>query len=52
MVQFDEQTGDADLQSRRDDPKPTQGGANVSETNVPQPWDTKFVDHRTPKGWP
>ena len=40
------------LQSRRDDPKLAQGGANVSETNVAQPWDGEIVYKRTPKGWP
>ena len=39
------------FQSRRDDPMSAQGGANVSETNVAQPWDGKIFHNRTPKGW-
>jgi hypothetical protein len=40
------------FQSRRDHPKLAQGGANVSETNVAQPWDEKIFHNRTPKGCP
>ena len=40
------------FQSRRDDPKTAQGGAHVSGANVAQPWDSKTLDRRTPKGWP
>jgi hypothetical protein len=29
-----------------------EGGANVSETNVAQPWDGKVLHKRTPEGWP
>ena len=40
------------FQSRRDDPMSAQGGAHASGANVAQPWDSKTLDSRTPKGWP